>query len=426
MKQKNVFRNRNFVLTFLGAAVSNVGALFYSFAVSFWILELTDNNAVIQGAYLAATGLTFVLFSPVGGVICDRHNKARVMVVCDLLRGSLILAASLLILLVDRTRFSVIALFVAGVLGNVIGAIFSPASTALLPRIVEEERLQQANSYFSVLNSFQSIIGGILAAALYAAMPVTTLFFVVAGCYLLSGISEMFIRYDGDDRRAAAASPLADVREGFSYVLGHPFLLPLVSTILFLNFFFTPVTDNFFAYFLKTDVAGHDYIFSSFLAPEMWNSVFGACIAITSIVTGIVLSTRPKKERMGRPLVRWTLCVSGMLLFVALSYYLLVDRGASLNAFLLIVCVACLALGVALVNINVPGNTLIQILVDPDKLGKVSAILNMGSQGLVPVAAFLAGYAIEYLGTSALLFLCGGGMLAVSLVGMFNKRISEI
>ena len=48
----NVFKNKNFTLVFLGALVSNVGALFYSFAVSFYILKITDNNAFIQGLYL--------------------------------------------------------------------------------------------------------------------------------------------------------------------------------------------------------------------------------------------------------------------------------------------------------------------------------------------------------------------------------------
>ena len=56
-KPKNVFKNRNFSLVFLGALVSNVAALFYSFAVSFYILKITGNNALIQGLYLATGGV---------------------------------------------------------------------------------------------------------------------------------------------------------------------------------------------------------------------------------------------------------------------------------------------------------------------------------------------------------------------------------
>lgn len=53
-----MFKNKNFTLVFLGALVSNVGALLYNFAVSFYILSLSSNNSIIQGTYLAVTGLT--------------------------------------------------------------------------------------------------------------------------------------------------------------------------------------------------------------------------------------------------------------------------------------------------------------------------------------------------------------------------------
>jgi Na+/melibiose symporter-like transporter len=86
-KTKNVFRNKNFTLTFLGALVSNVASLFYSFAISFYILEITGDNALIQGLYLAVSGATFCIVTLFGGVISDRFNKAKIMYLCDYLKG---------------------------------------------------------------------------------------------------------------------------------------------------------------------------------------------------------------------------------------------------------------------------------------------------------------------------------------------------
>ena len=94
---QNVFRNKNFVLIFLGALVSNIVSLFYSFAVSYWILDITNNNAIIQGAYLGTCGLTFVLFSLIGGVLSDRFNKAKLMYICDYIKGVLIIGSSVII-----------------------------------------------------------------------------------------------------------------------------------------------------------------------------------------------------------------------------------------------------------------------------------------------------------------------------------------
>ena len=95
-KKSNVFTNRNFTLVFLGALVSNVAALFYSFAVSFYILTLTDNNAFIQGLYLAIGGVVFCISSLFGGGISDRFNKVKIMYICDYIKGFVIIGFTLL------------------------------------------------------------------------------------------------------------------------------------------------------------------------------------------------------------------------------------------------------------------------------------------------------------------------------------------
>ena len=56
LKKENVFRNRNFRLVFLGALVSELGALLYNFAVSFYILQISGNDAFLQGLYLSLCG----------------------------------------------------------------------------------------------------------------------------------------------------------------------------------------------------------------------------------------------------------------------------------------------------------------------------------------------------------------------------------
>ena len=93
---RNVFFNRNYRLVFFGALVSELGAILYSFAVSFYILEITDNNAFLQGLYLALCGGMLLLATPVGGVLGDRFNKAKIMFLCDYMKGGIIVLATVL------------------------------------------------------------------------------------------------------------------------------------------------------------------------------------------------------------------------------------------------------------------------------------------------------------------------------------------
>ncbi|MCR5311294.1 MAG: MFS transporter, partial [Lachnospiraceae bacterium] len=149
MQKENVFKNRNFRLVFLGALVSELGALLYNFAVSFYILEISNNNAFLQGLYLALCGVAMLLFTPVGGVLGDRINKAKIMYVCDYIKGSEIILATVLMLLFREPSVHIAILFVLGITGNCVSGVFNPAAGALFPHILDAEQLQQANSYFS-------------------------------------------------------------------------------------------------------------------------------------------------------------------------------------------------------------------------------------------------------------------------------------
>lgn len=426
---KNVFTNRNYRLVFFGALVSNVGALFYSFAVSFYILEITQNNAFLQGLYLAVCGAVNLLFTPVGGVLGDRFHKGKIMFVCDYLKGGVILLATLAMVLLKTSAAHLVILFAAGVLGNAIGGVFSPASGALLPHIVEEQQLQQANSYFSIMQSLQSIVGVVLAGVLYATLPIHLLFLIVGVCYVLSGVSEMFIRYahERPEGRLTLKNALSDFGDGLRYIKAQKALLALMIAILFINFFFSPIVSNFIPFFIKTDLAGAErFLFDSFLTPELWSSVLSVLIGVSSMIGALILSTRPQAEKVGRRVSLLLLAESGILFCLTGAYWILVHRGVSLNAFLLTMAVGCLLTGLAVVNINVPTSTTLMRIVDKSMLSKVNSVISIASQGLIPIASVLAGAILQGLGSTALLLFCTVGFIITAVMLLVNPRTKEI
>ena len=428
-KGDNVFSVRNFRLVFFGALVSEIGAVLYSFAVGFYILEITDNNAFLQGLYLALCGVTLLLFTPVGGVLGDRFHKARIMSVCDFLKGGLILLAILPMVLFPQPKAHVVILFVVGVAGNAVSGIFNPASAAMLPNIVEEDRLQQANAYFSVKNALESIFGVVLAGVLYAALPIRLLFAVVGICYLLSGISEMFIRYAHvrKEERLTLRAALSDLREGVGYLRGQKAILTMMGAALFLTFFFSPIFGNYIPFFVRTDLAqAPSYLFDRVLTPELWSSVFSVLFGVSSLAASVLLSARPQREKNGR---RIALRICGMAAFsivLTAAYWLLVRRGASLNAYLLLLGFGFLLIGLLLVFINVPLNTVIMRIVDKNQLSKVSSITSTISQGLIPISSVLAGLTLQNLGSTILLAICSAGLTVTAVSLLFSRSIRSI
>ncbi len=425
----NVFASRNFRLVFLGALVSELGAILYSFAVSFYILDLSGNNAFLQGLYLALCGVTQLVFTPVGGVLGDRFNKARIMVVCDFMKGGTILLATGLMLLFRAPGARLAILFVLGVVGNAVSGVFNPAAGALFPHIVGEEQLQQANAYFTMKSSLEGILGVILAGILYAALPIYALFFLVGLCYLVSGISEMLIRYDHrpSAQRLTLRLAMRDMGEGVAYLRTQRAILALLGSVLFINFFFSPVTGNFLPFFIKTDLAtAPSYLLDHVLTPELWSSVFSVCFGLSSLLGAAILSMRQQADKCGFQTALRLCATAAVMICLTLSYYLLVDRGASLNAFLLLLSLGCLLIGALISFINIPISTAVMRIVDRDKLSKVNSIISIGSQGMIPIASVLAGLILNALGSTTLLAFCSLGFTVTALLMLFSKPVRSL
>ena len=429
VKRKNIFRNRNFTLVFLGALVSNVAALFYSFAVSFYILTLTDNNAFIQGLYLAIGGIVYCIASLFGGGISDRFDKAKIMYICDYIKGFVIIGFTLLFMfIINSNSIKVISLFIITIILNVIAGIFSPASSALLPQIVEEDDFQQAQSYFSILGSFQSIVGVFLAGILYSLIPIDILFLIVGICYIGSAISEMFIKYEHEktNENISLSTMLNDIKSGFTYFVSVKPIFILMMGILVLNFFFSPFYSNFIPYFIVSDVTGADYFLKELITPELWSSLFSIGLGIGSLIVGFIFSLMKQREKYAKLIKLSLILVSFIFVIDTLVYYLFSKDFITINILLISFFISFVLIGGLLIMINVPGSTAMMKMIDKDNFGKVSSVINISSQGLIPFSTFLAGICLTHLGSFGLLLICSLGVLAASILISINRSIDEI
>ena len=252
---------------------------------------------------------------------------------------------------------------------------------------------------------------------------------MVGAAFLASGVSEMLIRcpHAPSPDRLTLRTAMRDMGDGLKYLKTQKAILALLGSVVFVNFFFAPVSGNFIPYFVRTDLAdAPSYLLDKVLTPELWSSVISVCVGIGSLLGAAVLSSRKPADKCGHTIaVRLCICAV-IIVSLAFSYWLLVDRGTALNFFLVFFCAGGFATGIMLSAINIPVTTATMRIVDKDKLSKVNSFISVGSQAMIPLASVIAGAVIQSLGSSMLLFVCAAGFTVTAVALLMNRQVRDL
>ncbi len=434
----NIFKNRNFNLLFAGVMVSNIAHVLFSFAISLYILRIAnaaygiEKAALIQAAYLAVSGIILLLFMPVGGVLADKLNKVRTMYITDYIRGITIGLAALAVLWVNDSQVMLIILFAMNAILSINSSLFNPASGSLLRFIVKDEELQQASAYMQGSSNLQNIIGLILGGIIFATFGIFWIFVINAIGYIISAISEMFIHYDHkahatDNEEISLKTVISDMKSGMSYLYAQKAILATILMALCINFFFSPIFSNAIPYFIEFGLGNEPtYLWDRFLTRETWYSITSVAFSVSSILMALYLSTKKTKDTYGKQFKQAILGAVIVVSLIAINMILYYLDLINIDLTLIGLTFSLFLMGFILMSFNVPMSLIIQRNVDPKQLGKVSSVMNVLSQALIPIGSMLAGVIISQLSIIYFFVFATIGSWIVVLIYINNKVSNQI
>ncbi len=170
---RDLLRNRDFRLLWLGQSISNFGDSMTNLALLLLVNHLTGSTAALATmmVVLAIPTLTFGL---IAGVYVDRWDRKRVMIVSDVIRGVLVLGFALV-----NGPEKIWLLYLIGFVQASIGTFFNPARSALIPNLVAKEGLLAANSLMQMTQILFGLLGTAAAGALVGMLELYWPVFVV-------------------------------------------------------------------------------------------------------------------------------------------------------------------------------------------------------------------------------------------------------
>ncbi|NTU79814.1 MAG: MFS transporter [Chloroflexales bacterium] len=222
-------RNRNFRRLWYGQVVSQLGDWLDSIALFTLMLKLTGSGQAV-GLLLLAEFLPGALVGPLAGVVVDRLPRKLVLIASDLGRAALVL-----LLLLVRGPEDLWLLYAAVIAKVSLAAFFEPARAAILPSLCARDELVAANAISGATWSAMLALGAALGGLVAGTLGVATAFWLDSLSFVLSAALIATVRVaarpETRDSREETRGPgpeaggvgqaLAELREGFGYVLAH-------------------------------------------------------------------------------------------------------------------------------------------------------------------------------------------------------------
>jgi MFS family permease len=376
-----------------GQSISLIGTWMQMAAQSWLVLTLTG-SATTLGLIVALQTLPVLLLGPYGGVIADRVDKRRLMVILQIAMGIQALVLGVL------TVTGAVRLWEIGVLAALLGlnnAFENPARQSFMLEMVGPQSLRNAVSLNSVLVNLARVIGPAVAGILIATVGEGVCFLVNAASFIAVIASLVTL-----DRSAISPTPPTgrepgQLREGLRYVRRTPELaVPLVMMALAgcLAYEFQVTLPVMARQGLHVGATGFGFM--------------TAAMGVGAVAGGLFVAA---KGRTGLPtLVAASTAFGVVLLFSAVAPNLLIEL------------VALALAGGASISFMSTGNSTLQLGAAPNMRGRVMSLWFVAFQGSTPIGGPIIGWVMAQAGARAGLGVGGVTCLIVAVFGLLAIR----
>lgn len=403
MRLLQPLRERDFALLFGGTLISLIGDGIYLVALPFAVLGLSGSAATLSLVGLAWS-LGMLGFLLAGGVMADRMDKRRILLAADAIRLVALLGAATLAL------SDVLAVWHLVGLGLVYGigeGLSGPAMGSIVPELVPEETLVQANALERSLRPVaMRLVGPAIGGAAVATLGTGGALLLDAGTFAVSMACLLAMRARSPVAEASPEPLRVQLREAASFVRSQTWLwATLVMAALALLVFYGP-TEVLLPLRIDRDLGGTAGQFGLVLAAEGIASVIGT-MAIGQL-------GMPRREVT---VLYW---VWGLAGFALIGYAL---AGAVWQLVLFSFC-----FGIFSGAGNPIWSTMMQVRVPVALRGRVASLDWLVSVGLTPVSFALTGPAAAAFGAPAVLLVAGilaGGVTLVMLYAVPGLRAED-
>ena len=393
---KKIFKNKNLIIYLIGIFVSGIGTKLTTIALSDKILKLTGNDFSISLVFILQ-GLPVLILGMAAGNIIDKKRKKESFIIINVLFSM----TTLIFAFTNNTYLT----FLIILINAVIQAFYYPVVTSLMPLLVDENRLTEANGLKMSVSGVITITGYAFAGILISITGDKTAFILDSLSYIFIAISSTMLTItekDSNDKDHNKSNYKKEMAEGRNFIKNNDIIKHIFWLDILISFIIAMQEPLTYIFVEK-------YLGGSTLMAKRTAMLF-AFSGIGSIAGGIILSQFSKRNKLS--LFSCSLIFDSILvIFFSVNRYF----PASLLIFAGMGVVGSFTGGIL--------QTVIQENTPENLLGRVSGFINSIVQP-VGILSYLTGGILSNIMEVKWIFIAGS---IIELIAgfYFSKRYKE-
>ena len=386
---------KNYRLFVGGQSLSLIGTWIQMVAVT-WLVYKMTNSAFILGVVGFSGQLPLFIIAPFAGVIADRWDKKRILLITQ----SLALVQALILSIIVFTKVVMIWHLIAlSIFLGIINAFDMPVRQAFVVDMLDNKKQDLGNAIAlnsSMVNGAR-LIGPSIAGILIATVGDGWCFAINCLSYLAVIISLLRMKIIIIPKIKSQSQVITQLKQGFSYTFGFKPIKYLILLLALVSLIGTPMT-------LLAPVFAKDFLHGNASTFGFLMSAYG-----TGALIGAVFLLNKKNVLGLGKLIAFAVTVfgAGMIAF-------------SLSRALWLSIIIMMFSGMGMMLHVASTNTLLQTIAEENKRGRVMSFYAMAFRGMSPFGSLIGGSLAGLIGAPITLFFGGAGCI-IAVAFYFRK-----
>jgi len=419
-KLRQVLKNPNFFFLWLGQIISQFGDKFAMMALVGLISKRAPGSTYELAKLFIFVIVPVFIVGPIAGVYCDRWSRKRTMIVSDVARGLLIISIVFYWMLVPDLK-PVFPVYIMVFAIFSVTRFFIPAKMSIVPELVEEDKLHEANSLIHTTGMIAAALGfglgGIMISlpsiGVKGGLIMDAFTFFVSAILLslirkkedVAAVKENIYEIGCHVKEIIVSSVFAEIKEGIRYLFSHR-KMHFVIALLFILASGIGASHVVIIVFIQNALASITRDLGLLIM------FFGSGLFLGAIIYGKTGSSIPRVKAIFLSLVLGGIFLIQFVVFVGMyqSFYL-----AAIIAFFF---------GAVVSPIIISSNTIVHELIPDEARGRVFSSLEAVIHLAYLVFMFLSAVLAEFISSFFLLLIVGIIFIISGILGLRRSNVS--